>query len=263
MKLTLFQVDAFTSKPFSGNPAAVCILPAAREERWMQQVAAEMNLSETAFLTRREDGFNLRWFTPVTEVALCGHATLASAHVLWETGLISSHEQARFHTLSGLLTAERQEDWIQLDFPATPAAPAAPPPGLAEVLGAKPVFAGKNKFDYLIELENEEQVRQLKPDCRLLAGIPARGVIVTSRSQNSEFDFISRFFAPAAGIDEDPVTGSAHCCLGPFWSERLQKNDMLAYQASRRGGVMKVGVRHNRVLLGGQAITVLRGELLG
>ncbi|KAA0227022.1 PhzF family phenazine biosynthesis protein [candidate division KSB1 bacterium] len=263
MKLTLIQVDAFTSKPFSGNPAAVCILPAAREERWMQQVAAEMNLSETAFLTRREDGFNLRWFTPVTEVALCGHATLASAHVLWETGLISSHEQARFHTLSGLLTAERQEDWIQLDFPTTPAAPAAAPPGLAEALGAKPVFAGKNKFDYLIELENEEQVRQLKPDCRLLAGIPARGVIVTSRSQNSEFDFISRFFAPAAGIDEDPVTGSAHCCLGPFWSERLQKTDMLAYQASRRGGVMKVGVRHNRVLLGGQAITVLRGELLG
>ncbi len=263
MKLTLIQVDAFTSKPFSGNPAAVCILPAAREERWMQQVAAEMNLSETAFLTRREDGFNLRWFTPVTEVALCGHATLASAHVLWETGLISSHEQARFHTLSGLLTAERQEDWIQLDFPATPAAPAAAPPGLAEALGAKPVFAGKNKFDFLIELENEEQVRQLKPDCRLLAGIPARGVIVTSRSQNSEFDFISRFFAPAAGIDEDPVTGSAHCCLGPFWSERLQKTDMLAYQASRRGGVMKVGVRHNRVLLGGQAITVLRGELLG
>lgn len=263
MKLTLIQVDAFTSKPFSGNPAAVCILPAAREERWMQQVAAEMNLSETAFLIRREDGFNLRWFTPVTEVALCGHATLASAHVLWETGLISSHEQARFHTLSGLLTAERQEDWIQLDFPATPAAPAAAPPGLAEALGAKPVFAGKNKFDYLIELENEEQVRQLKPDCRLLAGIPARGVIVTSRSQNSEFDFISRFFAPAAGIDEDPVTGSAHCCLGPFWSERLHKTDMLAYQASRRGGVMKVGVRHNRVLLGGQAITVLRGELLG
>lgn len=263
MKLTLIQVDAFTSKPFSGNPAAVCILPAAREERWMQQVAAEMNLSETAFLTRREDDFNLRWFTPVTEVALCGHATLASAHVLWETGLISSHEQARFHTLSGLLTAERQDDWIQLDFPATPAEPAAAPPGLAEALGAKPVFTGKNKFDYLIELENEEQVRQLKPDCRLLAGIPARGVIVTSRSQNSEFDFISRFFAPAAGIDEDPVTGSAHCCLGPFWSERLQKTDMLAYQASRRGGVMKVGVRHNRVLLGGQAITVLRGELLG
>lgn len=263
MKLTLIQVDAFTSKPFSGNPAAVCILPAAREERWMQQVAAEMNLSETAFLTRREDGFNLRWFTPVTEVALCGHATLASAHALWETGQLSSHEQARFHTLSGLLTAERQEDWIQLDFPATPAEPAAAPPGLAEALGAKPVFAGKNKFDYLIEVENEEQVRELKPDFRLLAGVPARGVIVTSRSQDSEYDFISRFFAPAAGIDEDPVTGSAHCCLGPFWGERLQKNDMLAYQASRRGGVMKVGVRHNRVLLGGQAITVLRGELLG
>lgn len=263
MKLTLIKVDAFTNKPFSGNPAAVCILPAAREERWMQQVAAEMNLAETAFLTRREDGFNLRWFTPVMEVALCGHATLASAHALWESGLLSSHEQARFHTLSGLLTAERHEDWIQLDFPATPAEPAAEPPGLAKALGVKPMFVGKSKFDYLVELENEEHLRQLDPDFKRLGGISARGVIVTSRSQSSEYDFVSRFFAPAAGVNEDPVTGSAHCCLGPFWSERLQKNDMLAYQASRRGGVMKVGVRHNRVLLGGQAITVLRGELLG
>ncbi len=262
MKLTLMQVDAFTSKPFSGNPAAVCILPAAREERWMQQVAAEMNLSETAFLTRREDGFNLRWFTPVMEVALCGHATLASAHALWETGQLSSHEQARFHTLSGLLTAERLDDWIQLDFPATNAKPVAEPPGLAKALGASPTFVGKSKFDYLIELANEEQVRKLEPDFRLLAGVAARGVIVTSLAQSGEYDFISRFFAPAAGIDEDPVTGSAHCCLGPFWSERLQKTDMLAYQASRRGGVMKVGVRDDRVLLGGQAITVVRGELL-
>lgn len=263
MKLTLIQVDAFTSKPFSGNPAAVCILPAAREERWMQQVAAEMNLSETAFLTRREDGFNLRWFTPMTEVELCGHATLASAHALWETGQLSSHEQARFHTFSGLLTAERLDDWIQLDFPATPAEPTVEPPGLAKALGVKPTFVGKSKFDYLIELENEEQVRELEPDFRLLAGVPARGVIVTSRAQSGEYDFISRFFAPAAGIDEDPVTGSAHCCLGPFWGERLQKTNMLAYQASRRGGMMKVGVRDDRVLLGGQAITVVRGELLG
>lgn len=262
MKLTLMQIDAFTSKPFSGNPAAVCILPAAREERWMQQVAAEMNLSETAFLVRREDGFNLRWFTPTVEVALCGHGTLASAHALWETGHLSPHEPARFHTRSGWLTALRQEDWIQMDFPATAAASAEAPAGLIEALGLTPLFVGQSKFDYLIEVETEEQVRRLRPEFHKLYKIPVRGVIVTSRAQSSDCDFVSRFFAPGSGVDEDPVTGSAHCCLGPFWSARLDKTDLIARQVSARGGLLKVGVRGERVLLSGQAITVLRGELL-
>ncbi len=262
MKLTLIQVDAFTDKPFGGNPAAVCILPAAREERWMQQVAAEMNLSETAFLVRREEGFNLRWFTPKVEVDLCGHATLAAAHVLWETGHLSPHEPARFYTRSGWLTAVRQGEWIQLDFPATAAAPAEAPAGLAEALGLSPLFVGRSKFDFLIEVENEQQVRQLRPQFHQLQKIPVRGIMVTSRAQSSDCDFVSRFFAPGSGIDEDPVTGSAHCCLGPFWSTRLNKQDLIARQVSIRGGLLKVSVRGERVLLSGQAITVLRGELL-
>ncbi|MDZ7265771.1 MAG: PhzF family phenazine biosynthesis protein [candidate division KSB1 bacterium] len=262
MRVTLLQVDAFTDKPFHGNSAAVCLLPVAREERWMQQVAAEMNLSETAFVVRREEGFNLRWFTPTVEVELCGHATLASAHALWETGQLSPHEPARFHTRSGWLTAVRQGEWIQLDFPATVATPAEAPAGLLEALGLIPRFIGRSKFDYLIEVEKEEQVRQLQPDFHRLRQIPVRGVMVTSRAQGSDCDFVSRFFAPGSGIDEDPVTGSAHCCLGPFWSERLNKRDLIARQVSARGGRLLVGVRGERVLLSGQAITVLRGELL-
>ncbi len=261
MGLRIFQVDAFTDKAFAGNPAAVCILTEPRDDAWMQDLAREMNLSETAFLSRQEDGFNLRWFTPALEVALCGHATLASAHILWEIGLVSPEEPARFHTLSGLLTAERKGDWIELNFPATPDQPATAPPRLEQALGLTPKYTGKSKFDYLFEVETEDSVRNLKPDFTLLKTMQVRGVMVTSRAALSGYDFVSRFFAPGSGIDEDPVTGSAHCCLGPFWSQRLGKDELIAYQASRRGGTVRVRVSGERVYLSGQAITILCGEL--
>jgi PhzF family phenazine biosynthesis protein len=260
--LRIVQVDAFTDTPFRGNPAAVCVLPAPRDEAWMQAVAREMNLSETAFLLRQADGFGLRWFTPAVEVALCGHATLASAHVLWEDAHLPPGEQARFHTKSGLLTADRAGDWIELDFPAKPEAPAPAPPGLAEALGVAPTYVGKNQFDYLVEVDSEETVRALRPDHTALARLPVRGVMVTSRSGTRGYDFVSRFFAPGSGIAEDPVTGSAHCALGPFWAARLGKTELVAYQASPRGGVIRVRVVGDRVKLGGQAVTVLRGELV-
>ena len=262
MGLTITQVDAFTDTAFTGNPAAVCLLPSPRDERWMQSVAREMNLSETAFLVRQPDGFGLRWFTPAVEVALCGHATLASAHVLWEEGHLPTSQQARFHTKSGLLTGARAGDWIELDFPAKREEAAAAPDGLAEALGAAPKYVGRNQFDYLVEVDSEETVRRLTPNHTALAALPVRGVIVTSRAASQGYDFVSRFFAPGSGIAEDPVTGSAHCALGPFWQARLGKSDFLAYQASQRSGVVRVRVVGDRVKLGGKAVTVLRGELL-
>jgi PhzF family phenazine biosynthesis protein len=262
MAIKIYTVDAFTDKPFAGNPAAVCILPESRDDMWMQNVAREMNLSETAYLYRQEDGYSLRWFTPTVEVELCGHATLASAHTLWETGVLGRQEQARFHTLSGLLTAKINEEWIEMDFPATPDEPDTPPPGLGEALGVNPEYVGKTKFDYLVRVASEETVRNLKPDFAVLKTLPIRGVTVTSVAIGSEYDFVSRFFAPGAGIDEDPVTGSAHCCLGPYWNRQLGKNEFVAYQASDRGGIIRVRVRGDRVLLGGQAVTVLSGELV-
>jgi PhzF family phenazine biosynthesis protein len=262
MSLTIYQVDAFTAKPFAGNPAAVCVLPRPMDDNWMQNVAREMNLSETAFLFRQEDGFRLRWFTPAVEVDLCGHATLASAHILWEMGHARAGEQVRFHTRSGILSAERKGDWIEMDFPAKPEEPAPEPVGLAKALGVGIKYLGRNQFDYLVEVDSEEIVHRMKPDFTLLMTLPVRGVIVTSPSSAPEYDFVSRFFAPRVGVNEDPVTGSAHCCLGPFWANRLHKNEFVAYQASPRGGVLRVRVMGARVILGGQAVTVLRGELL-
>jgi PhzF family phenazine biosynthesis protein len=262
MGLTVFQVDAFTAKPFAGNPAAVCILPQPMGENWMQNVAREMNLSETAFLLRKEEVFQLRWFTPAVEVDLCGHATLASAHVLWEMGYAKPGAQVRFHTRSGILTAERKGDWIEMDFPSTPEEPAPMPPGLEKALGVSIQYLGQNQFDYLVEVDSEEIVRSLRPDFTLLGTLPIRGIIVTSVSSSPEYDFVSRFFAPRVGVNEDPVTGSAHCCLGPFWGNRLHKTEFVAYQASCRGGVLRIRLGGPRVVLGGQAVTVLRGELL-
>ena len=262
MAQTIYQVDAFTHRPFAGNPAAVCILSAPAPEAWMRDVAREMNLSETAYLVPREDGFNLRWFTPATEVALCGHATVASAHILWETGVLRPDQQARFHTQSGLLTADRKGEWIELDFPAKPVEPAGSWEQLASALGITPRYVGKSQFDYLVEADSEQTVRGLSPDFALLKRAKVRGVMVTARSENAEFDFVSRFFAPGAGIDEDPVTGSAHCVLGPFWAKRLGKTEFVAYQASARGGVVRVRLEGNRVKLGGQAVTVMRGVLV-
>ena len=264
MRLPIFQVDAFTSEPYRGNPAAVCLLPEPRDAGWMQRVAQEMNLSETAFLHKQEDGFHLRWFTPAVEVDLCGHATLASAHVLWEERHLEPQERARFHTRSGLLTAEREGDWIWLDFPADPPEPVSPPSELLQALRVTPKYVGRGRFAYLVEVDSEETVRALTPDFALLKEL-AFGVIVTSAADpESEYDFVSRVFAPGVGIDEDPVTGAAHCCLGPFWKERLDKEEFVAYQASARGGVVRVRLpEEKRVHLGGQAVTVLRGELLG
>ncbi len=262
MSFPVVQVDAFTDTPFSGNPAAVCILPAEADAQWMQRVAGEMNLSETAFVTRRQDGYGLRWFTPWSEVDLCGHATLASAHVLWEEGRVGPDETIIFHTKSGVLTCERAEEWIEMNFPLTPESPAAPPEGLAEALGITPRYVGKSEFDFLVEADSEALVRGLAPDFGLLGALPMRGCIVTARAEESAYDFVSRFFAPAVGVNEDPVTGSAHCCLGPFWARRLGKDDLTGHQASARGGVVRVRILGNRVVLAGRAVTVMKGDLL-
>jgi PhzF family phenazine biosynthesis protein len=262
MPTRILQVDAFADRPFAGNPAAVCLTPGPRDDGWMRDVAREMNLSETAFLHEEGDGHRLRWFTPRVEVDLCGHATLASAHVLWEEGLLDTGSQARFHTKSGLLTAKREGDWIELDFPSTPEKPATPPPGLVEALGVEPTHVGKSRLHFLLEVESEDVVRNLTPDFSSLAGVAEHGVIVTSRAATRGYDFVSRFFAPALGVDEDPVTGSAHCCLGPYWADRLGKSELVAYQASARGGTVRVKVDGDRVYLGGKAVTVLRGVLL-
>lgn len=262
MRIRFLQVDAFASKPFAGNPAAVYFLQEARDDQWMQAVAAEMNLSETAFLVERDDGFDLRWFTPTIEVDLCGHATLASAHALWTTGIVSGGQPVRFHTRSGVLVCRRHGDFVEMDFPATPAQEAEPPAGLIQALGIEPTYVGRSSFDKFVVVESESVVRALEPDFATLREIPMRGVMVTSLSADREFDFVSRYFAPAAGIDEDPVTGSAHCCLGPFWSERLGKSELKAFQASPRGGVVTVRIADDRVILGGQAVTVLDGYFL-
>lgn len=261
MTLNITQVDAFTDQPFAGNPAAVCVLPEPASEQWMQSLAQEMNLSETAFLYKQDDGYNLRWFTPAIEVELCGHATLASAHVIWSEGHLPEHEEARFYTKSGLLQAQRKGDWIELNFPATPERSVDIPPGLVEALGVEPKYVGTNGFYYLAEIDSEQTLRQMQPNFMHLKTLPFRGIMVTSLADTKEYDFVSRFFAPAAGIDEDPVTGSAHCCLGPFWRDRLDKDEFLAYQASARGGVIRVRCSGDRIYLGGQAVTVMRGEL--
>lgn len=261
MGIPLFQVDAFAAKTFTGNPAAVCLLEEEAEVEWMQSVAAEMNLSETAFLLPQNDGFGLRWFTPTTEVDLCGHATLASAHVLWNSGRLGLSDSARFHTRSGLLTAKLQANWIELDFPSTPADSVEPPPGLSDLIGSVPKYVGRSRFDLLIELTDIEELSELDPDFVGLSSLPVRGFIVTARSDASEYDFLSRFFAPATGVQEDPVTGSAHCTLAPYWAKKLGKMNMTAYQASQRGGVVKMQLVGDRVLLRGQAVMILRGEL--
>lgn len=262
MGLPLFLVDAFADRPFAGNPAAVCLLQRWPNAQWLQNVAAEMQQSETAFLVQEEGRFALRWFTPKVEVDLCGHATLASAHVLWQQGLAQPDEAIAFSTRSGILRAARSRGEIELDFPLKPEQPDEPPADLLPALGVTAKYVGRNQFDYLIEVESEAVLRQMTPDFKRLATVPVRGTIVTSRSSNARFDFVSRFFAPAVGIDEDPVTGSAHCCLGDYWHKRLGKSEFLAYQASPRGGGVRVRVVGERVFLGGQAVTVAAGELV-
>lgn len=260
--ITLHVVDAFTDEPFTGNPAAVCVRETAADEAWMQRVAREMNLSETAFLHPVEGGFSLRWFTPVAEVPLCGHATLASAHALWQTGRLDPEAEARFFTLSGPLTCRRDGDMIAMDFPATPPEPMPVSPELTAALGVEPVAAARADVKWLAELADESAVRSLRPDFGRFAALPAQGVIVTARSDRPEFDFVSRFFAPSVGVPEDPVTGSAHCALGPYWASRLGRDEFRAWQASARGGRVDVRVRGVRVELRGQAVLVSRVEML-
>ncbi len=258
-------IDAFADSPFRGNPAAVCLLERYPSDPWLQQVAMEMNLSETAFLSPQEDGSHrLRWFTPTVEVDLCGHATLASAHYLWETGRAERNRTLTFHTLSGQLTASASEDgWIRLDFPVEQITETQAPDLLSDALGgAVPRFVGTNQLDLLVELDSEEAVRGLKPDFAAMAELGARGVLATARSQDDRYDFVSRCFFPVLGIDEDPVTGSAHCALAPYWGDKLGKDRMTAVQASARTGVLRLALTGDRLHIRGQAVTVLKGSLL-
>lgn len=259
--IKIYTVDAFTDVPYKGNPAAVCILDSAKPDEWMQKVANEMNHSETAFLTKQDHSYQLRWFTPETEVDLCGHATLASAHILWEQGYCKDPD-LQFTTKSGLLTASKENDWIQMNFPLETEKPCIPPKGLVDGLGGSYKYAGKNRMDYIVEVNTEEEVQNLKPDFTAWEELDARGVIVTSESHREGIDFVSRCFYPAVGVNEDPVTGSAHCCLGPYWQERLKKDELTAEQISVRGGLLKLRVNKERVILMGQAVTTLTGELV-
>lgn len=267
MSIPYYVIDAFTADPFRGNPAAVCWLESPRDARWMQAVAAEMNLSETAFVEPRPDGFGLRWFTPTIEVPLCGHATLASAHMLYTSGRLERGKAARFHTQSGLLTARADGNWIALDFPAFESVPATPRSALVEAVGVRPVESrrvdrkGTDSF-WILELASEAEVRSAAPRFSAMTACAPDPVIVTARAETSAFDFVSRFFAPGHGIDEDPVTGAAHCMLGPYWRTKLGRDELVGFQASRRGGVVRVGMRGDRVELRGEAVTVSEGTIL-
>jgi predicted PhzF superfamily epimerase YddE/YHI9 len=260
--MRIFQVDAFADAAFAGNPAAVCLLDRPADARWMQQVAAEMNLAETAFVEPRADDYLLRWFTPVVEVALCGHATLASAHVLYETGLAAAGEPIAFESASGPLAARRDGAEIVLDFPARPASQEEPPPGMLDALCVTaPVWTGHAPEDSLVVVATEDEVTGLRPDPGKLMSATIRGVIVTAPASRAGADFVSRFFAPAVGIPEDPVTGSAHCTLAPYWFGRLGRTELTGFQASPRGGTVRVRAAADRILLAGHAVTVLSGEL--
>jgi len=266
MPLEIVVVDAFTDRPFGGNPAAVCVLPQVMPDAWMQRVAAEMKHSETAFLWNGDAGWKLRWFTPTIEVALCGHATLAAAHVLWESGREEGDAPITFDTQSGTLTALSRINShghrnITLDFPSDPPALEPAPPSLIAGIAADVLWTGKGRFDWLLELSDESAVRGLVPDMDAIAALDARGAIVTARSDASDYDFVSRYFAPGAGIPEDPVTGSAHCCLAPFWAERIGRTELVGKQLSSRGGTVGVRCRGDRVELSGVAVTVMHAQL--
>jgi len=261
--MKIFIVDAFTDKPFKGNPAAICLLDENKDDSWLLNVAAEMNLSETAFVKKENEEFSLRWFTPKTEVELCGHATLATAHILWQEKILRENEQAVFQTIyKGKLTADKKRNEIVLNFPANFQKQIHEFSELENALGIKPKYVGTTEHHYLAELNSEEDVLNVKPDFKKLQALPFFGTIITSKSVKGKYDFVSRFFAPQKGINEDPVTGSAHCVLAPYWSEKLGRKEMNAYQASERGGFMKVVMESDRVILIGQAVTVMKGELI-
>lgn len=267
MSLPIYQVDSFTNEPFKGNPAGVCLLSESMSDTWMANVAREMALSETAFLLPENDVYRLRWFTPTDEVDLCGHATLASAHILWEAGLLTADQTAQFETRSGRLTADLKDGWITMNFPVTAPKEITMPAGLLEDIfpeGPTPIvrYIGRSIFDILVEIDDPELLRGMEPDFVAVKQHPARGIIVTCAG-NGEYDFLSRFFAPQVGVNEDPVTGSAHSCLAPYWAKKLGKNQMRAYQASARGGELRLDLQGDRVLISGQAVTTIKGELFG
>ncbi|HMP01939.1 MAG TPA: PhzF family phenazine biosynthesis protein [Gemmatales bacterium] len=263
MPVPCLLVDSFATQPFRGNPAAVCLLAGTADTAWLQSVAMEFNQSETAFLYPKNDGFHLRWFTPVMEVDLCGHATLAAAHTLWELGRVKRDQVIKFYTRSGLLTAAPIGDLIELDFPAEPPEPTPPPANLKLALGGiSPVFVAKNRFDLMVELETEAEVRELQPLQSIVESLPHRGLLVTAPASTPDIDFVARFFAPQSGVPEDPVTGSAYCCLGPYWQKKSGKYELTAYQASARGGFVRIRVAGTRVYLAGQAVTVAKVQLL-
>lgn len=261
MELPIRWVDAFTDKPFTGNPAGVCVLEQPPTVDQMKSIALEVNAAETAFLIRNDNGYDLRWFTPAIEIDLCGHATLGSAHVLFSEGQEPPDKTIRFQTRSGELTAKQVgEGWMQLDFPAIASAPAKPSPAIEHTMGKKPVAVAQTHNTIIAELASADDVRTARPDFNAILALGVHGLIITARS-SQPYDFVSRFFAPDAGVNEDPVTGSAHCALGPYWQERLNKNHFLAFQASARGGILQVTVAGKRVLLGGQAVTTIAGTI--
>lgn len=262
MSQAYVTVDAFTDRPFAGNPAAVCVLEQPRDAGWMQAVAAEMNLAETAFLTPGPDGYGLRWFTPTTEVPLCGHATLASAHALWEAGTVAAGAAIRFHTQSGVLVARRDGDWIRLSFPLTPVEPVTLTERELAAVGLTPLASARNRFLTVVQLQDARAVREFVPSFERLRGMPHIGTVITARSTTPEVDVVSRFFAPQAGIDEDPATGVAHVALASFWPPLLGKTAFTAQQASTRGAFFRVERHDDRVDLLGQAVTTLRGVIL-
>jgi predicted PhzF superfamily epimerase YddE/YHI9 len=261
MGLPVCVVDAFAETPFTGNPAAVVFLDQPRDDAWRRNVAGEFNLSETAFVEKAPDGFGLRWFTPSVEVALCGHATLAAAHALWESGRLPASETARFQTKSGVLTARREDPWIILDMPSLPAAPAKPPPGLLAALADTPLAFLESDAGYLLEMDSEDTVRRCAPDLRAWSALTRKGLLLTAASRRASADYVARCFFPSEGIAEDPVTGSAHCALGPYWAARLAKPVLTAYQASKRGGFLLVRPKGERVEIGGRAVTIWSGTL--
>ncbi|MCW3099464.1 MAG: phenazine biosynthesis protein PhzF family [Chthonomonadaceae bacterium] len=260
-RLSLIHVDAFTNRIFGGNAAAVCVLSEPCDSLWMQHLARETHLPATVFLWPQETGYSIRWFTPSQELSLCGHGTLAAAHTLWTEGYVPAGQAIALHYQAGELTAERNGEWIEMDFPATRVTPSPAPTNLLQGLGIAPCYVGRSAHSYLVELNSESEVRGLMPDIAAFAQLDTARVIVTGRATGAGFDFVSRFFAPGLGIAEDAVTGSSHCVLAPYWAERLDKKDMVGYQASARGGIVRVRVQGDRVTLGGQAVTVVRGEL--
>jgi predicted PhzF superfamily epimerase YddE/YHI9 len=260
--MQMYIVDAFADRAFAGNPAAVALLAEEKDVLWMQQVASEMNLPETAFLVKQAKGYQLRWFTPTDEVDLCGHATLASAHILWTEGYLEADEEISFYTKSGILLAKQVDGFIELDFPLEPEKACVTPDLLLEALGVTALYVGKNRMDYLVEVESEAIVKNLKPNFTLLGQVDCRGVIVTSKADSQAYDFVSRCFYPATGVNEDPVTGSAHCCLGPYWQRKLEKTEMNAWQCSARGGFLRLKISDDRILISGNAITTLRGTFI-